>query len=143
MTQSPNPISVPRQSSPIIGSWVCKVLVGFCRAMWELAPHHLNQNVHLHGSSEKPQTHGCVRVPTPGPLRMSNSRSSTDGEVVGNHVFWGANAFRPQLQDHIFLTAALPSPSSVSATFQTVSCAPRVLSGWKRGIAGAQAQPQG
>ena len=65
------------------------------------------------------------------------------GEVVGNHVFWGATTFLPQLQSPVLLTASPTVNLARIPNIPRVLARCVVLSGWKRCIAGVQAQPPG
>jgi hypothetical protein len=62
--------------------------------------------------------------------------------VVGNHGFWGASKFPPQLQAHVSLTAAPAVHAARIRNIAQVFAGPQTFSDWKRGVAGCELNPR-
>ena len=76
--------------------------------------------------------------------RSSNGRTAAFGAVNrGSNPCRGATTFLPQLRAAVLLTAAPARSVARIPNIPQVFASPRVLSGWKRGIAGVRAQPPG
>jgi hypothetical protein len=78
------------------------------------------------------------------PLTVARSSNEFDGsgEVVGNHVFWGASTFLPQPGTPVLLTAGTAcSGARIRHILRVLACG--ASPSWKRGLSGVRVQPPG